>query len=87
MALVWSQDNAADSEYQYIKLDHSYGDGSVAVYYKNAEEGKSEARLLGCGGRTQRGKWPHRVRRLPAVVRTTNEDVDLLVAGLRVSFN
>ena len=48
VALAWSQDNGADNDYQYIKLDHSYGDGSsVAVYYKTAEQAGVDGSMVG----------------------------------------
>ena len=86
VALVWSQDNAADNQYQYVKLDHSYGDGSVAVYFKNAEEGKSEGDYWGVavGHNVAPGLTAYAGFRQ---LSHDEEDVDLLVAGLRVSFN
>ena len=36
---------ANDHEYQYMKLDHSYGDGSIAVYYKRGETDGGQRRL------------------------------------------
>ena len=86
VALVWSQDNAADNQYQYVKLDHSYGDGSVAVYYKNAEQGKSEGDYWGVavGHNVAPGLTAYAGFRQ---LSHDEEDVDLLVAGLRVSFN
>ena len=86
VALVWSQDNAADNQYQYVKLDHSYGDGSVAVYYKNAETGKSEGDYWGVavGHNVAPGLTAYAGFRQ---LSHDKEDVDLLVAGLRVSFN
>ena len=87
VALAWSQDNSADNDYQYIKLDHSYGDGSVAVYYKTAEEAGVDGSMVGValghnigGGATAFAGY----RRLSE---DNAEDVDLLVAGLRVTFN
>ena len=38
IALSWSQDATNDHEYQYVKLDHVYGDGSIGVYYKRGEQ-------------------------------------------------
>ena len=87
VALAWSQDNSADNDYQYIKLDHSYGDGSVAVYYKTAEEASVDGSMVGValghdigGGATAFAGY----RRLSE---DNAEDVDLIVAGLRVTFN
>ena len=87
VALAWSQDNSADNDYQYIKLDHSYGDGSVAVYYKTAEEDGVDGSMVGValghnigGGATAFAGY----RRLSE---DNAEDVDLIVAGLRVTFN
>ena len=69
VALAWSQSKNADNhEYQYIKLDHSYGDGSVGVYYKRGEDDNTAGSPLGNRPRAQPGWRRHRVRRLPADV-------------------
>ena len=88
VALAWSQDNNADNEYQYVKLDHSYADGaSVAVYYKAGQTGATDGSMVGValghtigGGATAFAGY----RRLSE---DNAEDVDLIVAGLRVAFN
>ena len=84
----WSQDNTADHEYQYVKVDHSYGDGSVAVYYKRGEtDGGTEGSLIGIGvghniggGATAYAGWRQ-------MSEDGKDDVDLVVVGMRVTFN
>ena len=62
VALAWSQNNATDNEYQYIKLDHSYGDGSVGVYYKSGEDG--------CKATARSGAWASDTASVEAPTRT-----------------
>ena len=87
VAVAWSQQDTTDHEYQYIKLDHSYGAGSVGVYYKRGEAGEVEGNLWGVGvghglgaGATAYAGW----RRTEA---DTMADHNLFVAGMRVTFN
>ena len=69
VALAWSQNNATDNEYQYLKLDHSYADGaSVAVYYKTGETGDTDGSMIGVGPRPHHRWRGHRIRRLPEAV-------------------
>ena len=89
VSVAWSQDNLKDHEYQYAKLDHSYGDGSVAVYYKTGEaKGGVDGSFWGVavGHNVSDGLTAYAGYR-----QLTNDDptpdVDLIVAGLRVSFN
>ena len=52
VAAAWSQqDTGSQVEYQYMKLDHSYGDGSIGVYYKTGEYGATgvDGSLWGIG--------------------------------------
>ena len=51
VAAAWSQQDTGDEiEYQYMELDHSYGDGSIGAYYKTGENGTgTEGSLWGIG--------------------------------------
>ena len=85
---AWSQDNTANHEYQYVEVDHSYGDGSIGVYYKRGEtDGGTEGSLIGIGvghslggGATAYAGWRQ-------MSEDGMDDVDLVVAGMRVTFN
>ena len=87
VALAWSQNNATDNEYQYIKLDHSYGDGSVAVYYKSGETGDVDGSHLGVAIGHSLGGGATAYAGFRQMSQDNMDDVDLLVAGLRVTFN
>ena len=92
VAVAWSQSDAEDNddfadEYQYVKLDHSYGDGSVGVYYKRGEEGDQEGSLWGIGvghnlgaGTTAYAGWRN-------VEGDGLNDLSVIFAGMRVTFN
>ena len=93
IALAWSQQDAgSEIEYQYVELDHSYGDGSVGVYYKTGEYGAGpdagvEGSLWGVGighnlggGATAYAGYRH-------IEEDGEEDIGLMLAGMRVTFN
>ena len=84
--------NLDDSQHTYVELDHSYGDGSVGVYWRNGEKGKGTAKKEGSlwgvgvghsfgGGATAYAGYRH-IKEDGA-----KDNVDLIVAGLRVTFN
>ena len=74
-----SSRSGAHDEYQYVELDHSYGDGSIGIYYKTGEYGgrltgrgvneRRHGSLWGIGIGHSLGGGAHRVRRLPADLR------------------
>ena len=98
VAFAWSQDenpgSNADHEYTYVELDHSYGDGSVGVYWKQGEQGngpgepKTEGSLwgvgighnIGAGATAYAGYRVIKQDRVP-------DDVSVIIAGMRVTFN
>ena len=95
VAVAWSEAEAddinADHSYFYTELDHSYGDGSVGVYYKTGEydllNAKLDGELWGVGighnvgaGATAYAGYRH-------IESDGAEDIDLMLAGMRVTFN
>ena len=93
VALAWSQEDTGDQvEYQYFKLDHSYGDGSVGVYYKTGEYGAGanagvEGTLWGVGIGHGLGGGATAYAGYRQIEEDGKEDVDLMLAGMRVTFN
>ena len=91
VTVSWSQDDVRDGEYHYMKADHSYGDGSVGVYYKSGERGtgaaKTEGSLWGIGIGHHIGGGADVFAGYRQISEDKMKDVDLLVAGMRVSFN
>ena len=90
---AWSQESTgAQAEYQYMKLDHSYGDGSIAIYYKTGEYGAGvkdgvEGSLWGIAIGHALGGGAHAYAGYRQVSEDNMKDIDLLVAGMRVTFN
>ena len=91
VAVAWSQSDGGGAgyadEYQYLKLDHNYGDGSIGVYYKRGEEGAQNGSLWGVGvghnigaGATAYAGW--RSSEGDGIA-----DQTLVVVGMRVTFN
>ena len=90
VAVAWSQDNLKDHEYQYVELDHSYGDGSVGVYYKRGESKgveKTKGSLWGLAVGHSLGGGATAYAGYRQISEDGKEDVDLIVAGMRVTFN
>ena len=92
-AVAWSQeDTGSQVEYQYVELDHSYGDGSVGVYYKTGEYGAGdnagvEGSLWGVGIGHSLGGGATAYAGYRQYSEDNQEDVDLMLAGMRVTFN
>ena len=84
---------ASQVEYQYLKLDHSYGDGSIGVYYKTGEygAGKKKRRTMARSGAsasaTASGAAPTAYAGYRQISEDGMNDIDLLLAGMRVTFN
>ena len=96
VAAAWSQaDTGAQVEYQYMELDHSYGDGSIGVYYKTAEYGATDGTMMkgtessmwGIGIGHSIGGGAHVYAGYRMIEEDKMKDIDLLVAGMRVTFN
>ena len=94
VAAAWSSGEYVDSddmmvyenEYQYIKLDQSYGDGSVAVYYKRGEKAGAEGSLWGVGVAHSLGGGTTAYAGFRTVDNDGVDSVDVLLAGIRVTF-
>jgi hypothetical protein len=88
VAAAWSQQDTGDQvEYQYLKLDHSYGDGSIAVYYKRGEDDNTEGSLWGIGLGHSLGGGATAYAGYRQISEDGMKDIDLLLAGMRVTFN
>ena len=87
---AWSQNNggAMDHEYQYVKVDHSYGDGSIGVVYKRGEyDGGNAGSLIGIGIGHSLGGGATAYAGYRQMSEDGEDDVDLVVVGMRVTFN
>ena len=93
VAASWSTEGTgAQAEYQYVELDHSYGDGSIGVYYKTGEYGAgvkdgTEGSLWGIGIGHDLGGGATAYAGYRQVSEDGMKDIDLLVGGMRVTFN
>ena len=90
VAAAWSagdEDNGKNNSYVYTKLDHTYGDGSVAVYYKRGEVDEDEGSLWGVGIAHSLGGGATAYAGYRVVDNDGADEVDGMLAGLRVTFN
>ena len=100
-AVAWSQEKTGDeTEYMYAELDHMYSaDGSIGVYWKQGEnvirqlgdDGfenvKNEGSLWGIGVGHNLGAGATAYAGYRVMKEDNQEDVSVIVAGLRVTFN
>ena len=90
---AWSQQGTGDQvDYTYMKLDHSYGDGSIGIYYKQGEYGAGmkdgvEGSLWGIAVGHSLGGGATAYAGYRQISEDHMRDIDLLLAGLRVTFN
>ena len=88
IALAWSQEGIGDeTEYTYVELDHSYGDGSIGVYWKGGENTGGDGSLWGVGVGHGLGGGATAYAGYRMMKEDGAEDVSLILAGLRVTFN
>ena len=93
VAAAWSQaETGSQVEYQYLKLDHSYGDGSVGLYFKSGEYGAGakkgvDGSLWGVGIGHSLGGGATAYAGYRSISEDGMKDIDLLLAGMRVTFN
>ena len=84
---AWSQDRTKDIEYQYVKLDHSYGDGSIGIYYKRGEQAGADGSLWGIGIGHSLGGGATAYAGYRQISEDGKEDIDLGIVGMLVTFN
>ena len=93
IAAAWSQqDTGSQVEYQYLKADHSYGAGSVGIYFKSGEYGAGakkgvDGSLWGVGIGHSLGGGATAYAGYRSISEDGMKDIDLLLAGMRVTFN
>ena len=111
VAVAWSKDDVENDEYQFVNLDHSYGAGSVGLYFKQGEMDKPNPDKLmwdgngayevkkGTGSTNHEGEmWGVGVGHdigsgatvfagYAQISEDGMNDIDILAAGMRVTFN
>ena len=98
IAAAWSKDDMPDSrtqehEYFYAEIDHSYGDGSVGVYWKKGEISDSgpgadvEGTLWGIGLGHNIGGGATAYAGFRRMETDNVADGNLYITGMRVTFN
>ena len=87
--VAWADKDTTDQNYQYVALDHSYGDGSVGIYYKRGEDETTDvdSSNWGVGVGHDIGGGAQVYAGFRNMEEDGKEDVDLIVAGMRVTFN
>ena len=92
-AVAWSQERTrGNHEYTYAELDYSYGPGSVGVYWKGGEDisanrANREGSLWGVGVGHNMGGGATGYAGYRMMKRDGMQDVSIILAGMRVTFN
>jgi len=83
---AWGQNDDADTDYMYAAIDQSYGDGSISVYLGQGTDGEADDSLwgVGVGHNVGGGATAYAGYRRMA---DGEKDVDLVLVGMRVTFN
>ena len=88
---AWSKDEIPgkpdEHEYTYLMVDQSYGDGSIGAYWKQGEQGKTEGTLWGVGIGHSIGGGATAYAGFRHVEADGADDLNLYLAGMRVTFN
>ena len=90
VALAWSdgdENNGRNNESMFAKLDHTYGDGSVAVYYRRGEVDGDEGSLWGVAVAHSLGGGTTAYAGYRVIDNDGADEVDGVLAGVRVTFN
>ena len=97
LAAAWSRDDmpseaTKEHEYTYLSVDQSYGDGSVGVYWKQGETSDSagtnvEGTLWGIGIGHSIGGGATAYAGFRRIEEDSKDDINLYLAGMRVTFN
>ena len=90
VALAWSdgdENNGRNNESMFAKLDHTYGDGSVAVYYRRGEVAGDEGSLWGVAVAHSLGGGTTAYAGYRVIDNDGADETDGVLAGVRVTFN
>ena len=86
VAAAFSDGGHDNNEHMFTKLDHTYGDGSVAVYYRRGEAGGAEGSLWGVGVAHSIGGGATAYAGYRIIDNDGADEVDGVLAGVRVTF-
>ena len=89
VTLGWGHHNisGADATFTYVAVDQSYGDGSIGAYYKRGEKSGTEGSLWGVGLGHSLGGGATAYAGFRNMEADGGDDVTLVLAGMRVTFN
>ena len=89
VTLGWGQHDisGANADFTYMAVDQSYGAGSIGVYYKRGESGGVDGSLWGAGVGHGLGGGATAYFGLRNMEADGGDDVTLVLAGMRVTFN
>ena len=84
---AWTENDTADSETTFLSIDHSYGDGSIGVYTADGEIGSVDGSMWGIGIGHSLGAGATAYAGFRQLSEDGMNDIDLMVVGMRVTFN
>ena len=87
LGAAWAQDHKNDNDYQFVGVSHTYGDGTVGVYYKRGQEDGTDGSLWGVGVGHELANSVEAYAGYRLMEEDGADDESVLLAGMRVKFN
>ena len=84
---AWTEDETGDDESMFFSIDHSYGDGSIGVYTGSGEIGSTDGSMWGIGIGHSLGSGATVFAGYRQLSEDGMNDTDIIIAGMRVTFN
>ena len=84
---AWTEDETGDDESMFFSIDHSYGDGSIGVYTGSGEIGSVDGSMWGIGIGHSLGSGATVFAGYRQLSEDNMNDTDIVIAGMRVTFN
>lgn len=83
----WARNHRTDDNYQFVGVGHTYGDGTLGVYYKRGEMGGTEGSAWGVGLGHDLGVGAAVYAGYRLMQEDDADDVSVVLAGMMVEFN
>ena len=87
IAASWGQSDAANTESQHVEIDHSYGDGSIGVAYRQGDDNGVDGSTFAVGVGHGLGGGATAFVGYRLIEGDDIQDIDIVFAGMRVVFN
>ena len=87
IAASWGENEDAGTESQHVEIDHTYGDGSIGVAYRQGDDNGVEGSTWAVGVGHGLGSGATAFAGVRFIEEDGMEDISAFFAGMRVTFN